>query len=429
MSKEQNVAKGLLQFIENSPSVFHVTDNIKSSLLQKGFKELKENADWNLEWGWGYFVIRNDSSVIAFRLPKEQAKGFHMVACHGDSPTFQIKENPEISVENKYIKINTEKYGGMIHSSWLDRPLSVAGRIAVKSAKGEVETKLVNVDKPLLVIPNIAIHMNGELNKGYEYNPQVDMLPLMGLGTKEKCEKLLLKEVAKSAKVKSEQILGQDLFLYVKEKGQIFGAQKEFILSPKLDDLQCVYTSLEAFGNSVSNNYINVLAVFDNEEVGSLTGQGADSTFLKDVLTRLKECMDWSQNIYCKMLADSFLISADNAHGVHPNHLQKADPTNRPYLGGGVVIKYHGGRKYTTDGVSGAKIKLLCEKAKIPYQIYTNRSDIRGGSTLGNICNAQVSLASADIGLPQLSMHSAMETATGSDTVAAIRLFSTFFEE
>ncbi len=429
MSKDTGVAEGLLQFIEQSPSAYHVVENIKNMLLEKGYVELSEKEAWTVKSSKGYFVIRNGSSIIAFRMPAKQAKGFHITASHSDSPTFKVKENAEMTVEEKYIKLNTERYGGMILSTWLDRPLSVAGRIVVKDAKGELKEKLVKVDKDLLVIPNVAIHMNREINSKFEYNAQTDMLPLMALGTREESKNLLLQEVAAAAGVKAEDILGHDLFLYVREKGRLVGAGGELVLSPKLDDLQCVYTSLLAFAETKPKKYVNVLAVFDNEEVGSGTAQGADSTLLQDVLLRIAEALELKHGAYCSMVAESFLISADNAHAVHPNHPEKADPTNRPYIGGGIVIKYHGSQKYTTDAVSAAKLKLLCEKVGVPYQTYTNRSDIAGGSTLGNISTAHVSLASVDIGLPQLAMHSAVETAGVQDTEAAIQLFKKLYEE
>ena len=429
MSKETEHVEGLLTFIRQSPSAYHVIENIKNTLLGKGFQELREADIWEIKPAKGYFVVRNDSSVIAFQMPKKESKGFHIVASHSDSPTFKVKENAQLAVEEKYIKLNVEKYGGMILSTWLDRPLSVAGRIVVKSAKGKPQVKLVNVDKDLLVIPNLAIHMNRDMNKGYEYNVQTDMLPLMALGNKVDSDNLLLKEVAVAAGVEAEDILGHDLFLYVREQGRVLGANGEFVLSPKLDDLQCVYASLQAFIETKPKAYVNVLAVFDNEEVGSGTAQGADSTFLQDVLSRIGEAMEWSHGDYCRRIAESYLVSADNAHAVHPNHPEKADPTNRPYLGGGIVIKYHGSQRYTTDAVSTAKMKLLCEKAKVPYQTYTNRSDMVGGSTLGNISTAHVSLSSVDIGLPQLSMHSAVETAGARDTVYAIKVLNTLYGE
>lgn len=415
----------LLEFIEKSPSSFHVVENISQRMEAEGFQLLAEKTQWKLEPGRAYYVKRNDSSLIAFRIPEEAWKGFHVIASHSDSPTFKVKENPEMNQENAYIKLNTEKYGGMIMSSWMDRPLSVAGRVVIEK-DGELVSCLVNVDRDLLVIPSLAIHMNREANKSVEYNPQVDMLPLFAGNEGKGLKSNLMDKVAKAAGVKAKDILGHDLFLYVREKGRIFGANKEFLLSPKLDDLQCVYASMEALCRAVPKEYVAVMAVFDNEEVGSGTRQGADSSFLQDVLWRICEGLGRGSAEYQNGLAESFILSADNAHGVHPNHPEKADPTNRPYLNGGPVIKYHGGQKYTTDGVTGAYVKSLCCKAQIPYQTYTNRSDVAGGSTLGNISTAHVSVATADIGLPQLAMHSAVETGGVRDLEYGMQLFEHF---
>lgn len=435
MKEYLKCTKGMLDFIEKSPSCFHVVDNITKSLEEQGFAGLAENKAWEVKPGGAYYVTRNASSVIAFRLPEEIGKsksyaGFHLVASHSDSPSFKVKEEPEITVEDKYIKLNTEKYGGMILSTWLDRPLSAAGRIAVWDMdKKEAVTKLVNIDRDLLVIPNMAIHMNRDMNKGVEYNPQCDMLPLYADSVESQGKGSLLKKAAKAAGVKAQDILGHDLFLYVRDKGRILGENGEFILSPRLDDLQCVYASVAAFLESRPEKYINVCAVFDNEEVGSGTKQGADSTFLEDTLFRITESLGMSKGEMLRMVAGSFLISADNAHAVHPNHPEKADPTNRPYLNGGIVIKYHGSQKYTTDAVSAAKMKSICERAGVPWQTFANRSDIVGGSTLGNLSTAHVSVSSVDIGLPQLAMHSAVETAGAHDTEYAVKALKLFWQE
>lgn len=425
MKEFRKSAKEMLDFIQKSPTCFHAVENIANMLAECGFQKLKENESWEIEAGGSYYVTRNDSSVIAFQIPAD-AKGFHIVASHSDSPSFKVKEAPETETET-YVKLNTEKYGGMILSTWLDRALSVAGRVVVRE-NGQVVTKLVNIDKDLLVIPNVAIHMNRDMNQGVAYNPQVDMLPLFMQNTEGK-KNLFLKRVAKAAGVKTEDILGHDLFLYARDKGKIIGGDEEFVLSPRLDDLQSAYASVKAVCESKPKEYINVCAVFDNEEVGSGTKQGADSTFLEDTLWRISEALGKTKSQYLQLVADSFLISADNAHAVHPNHPEKADPTNRPKLNGGVVIKFHGSQKYTTDAVSSARMKSLCEKAKVPYQTYANRSDILGGSTLGNISTSHVSVSSVDIGLPQLAMHSAVETAGVKDTEYAIRVMKEFYEE
>ncbi len=429
MEKMYQEAEDLLRFIKESPSTYHVIENIKKRLMEAGFEELCEKDAWNVSYGKSYFVIRNGSSVIAFRMPEADAKGFHIIASHSDSPTFKLKEKPEMAAEDKYVRINTEKYGGMILNTWLDRPLSVAGRVVVKNENDKPEVRLVNIDEDLMVIPNVAVHMNREINKGVELNPQVDMLPLMSLSAAKDAKGSFAKLVAENAGVSPEDILGQDLYLYVRDAGRLVGANKEFVLSPKLDDLQSVYASTEAFCKVLPKQYINVLAVFDNEEVGSGTMQGADSTLLEDVIKRVAESLNLSAGDYLRLVADSFLISADNAHAVHPNHPEKADPTNRPYIGGGLVIKFHGSQRYTTDAVSAAKMKLCCEKAQVPYQTYFNRSDIMGGSTLGNISTSHVSLSSVDVGMPQLAMHSAVETAGSSDTTYARKAFEVFYAE
>lgn len=426
----------MLDFIEKSPTCFHAVANIGKMLEKAGFQKLQETEEWRIRKGGRYYTERNDSSVIAFAIPAENVKGFHMAAAHSDSPCFKIKEKPELTVEEHYLRLNTEKYGGMILSTWLDRPLSVAGRLAVRGDRG-IESRLVNIDKDLCVIPNVAIHMNREMNKGVEYNPQVDMLPLFADATfaapetvDGQPEKITLQNLAaEAAGVDAETILGEDLFLYTRQQGGFLGAKGEFVLSPRLDDLQSAFALTKAFAESTPTEYINLCAVFDNEEVGSGTRQGADSTFLEDVLQRITEGLKESRSTYLRWVADSFLISADNAHAVHPNHPEKTDPTNRPYLNGGIVIKYHGSQKYTTDGISAAKMKDYCERAHVPYQTYANRSDIAGGSTLGNISTAHVSVSSVDIGLPQLAMHSAVETAGMMDTEYAVRALKVFWSE
>lgn len=433
MKEYQECAEEMLDFIEKSPTCFQAVANLKADLEEWGFRELKETEEWEVESGKRYYVTRNDSSLIAFRLPAAlysptcKVKGFHICAAHSDSPCFKVKESPEMSVEGAYVKLNTEKYGGMILSTWMDRCLSVAGRVAVMGKEG-VETRLVNLDEDLLVIPSVAIHLTRGGSESGELNPQGDMLPLFAdISRQEEKEDLLMKRVAEAAGVNREDILGHDLFLYVREKGRIIGDKGDFVLSPRLDDLQCVYAASRAFLESTPEEYINVCAVFDNEEVGSGTKQGADSTFLEDVLKRIsvESGMGWSG--YQRLIAGSFLISADNAHAVHPNHPEKSDPTNRPCLNGGIVIKFHGGQKYTTDAVSAARMRSICKEAQVPCQTYANRSDIPGGSTLGNISTAHVSVSSVDIGLPQLAMHSAVETAGVKDTKYAMEALKVFF--
>lgn len=424
-------AEACLHFIDESVSCFHVIENAGEMLREKGFCELKEKEEWKLKPGKGYFVTRNDSSLIAFFLPQGKVKGFHIAASHSDSPSFKVKTGTQIPVENSYRKVNVEPYGGMIYATWLDRCLSAAGRVVFEK-NGKLKSKTVNIDEDLLVIPNVAIHMNREMNKNLSYNPQVDLLPLMSAeredGKQEQGD-VLLKKAALAAGIREEQILGQDLFLYVREKGKLAGAKKELMVSPRLDDLMCVYASLKAFLTTEPGEYISVCAVFDNEEVGSHTRQGAASTFLKDTMERIGEAIGKAGGDYLRLLADSFMISADNAHALHPNHPEKADLNHRPVLNGGIVIKHHGGQKYTTDAWSEAVMKALCKEAEVPYQDYHNRSDIAGGSTLGNISAGQVSIPAVDVGLAQLAMHSAVETAGSRDVEYLIKALRKFFEK
>ncbi|MDD5878898.1 MAG: M18 family aminopeptidase [Clostridiales bacterium] len=413
----------LFQFIENSPSCFHAIETIRKKLNAEGFIELVEGRSWQIEKGKKYYATRNLSSIIAFKIPENDFKNFHIVASHSDSPTFKIKENAEIEVNNKYVKLNTEKYGGMICSTWFDRPLSIAGRILVKEGN-LVKTHLVNIDKDLVIIPNLAIHMNRAVNDGYKYNAQIDMLPLYGDNTSKGS---LMKTVAQSVGVEEDSILGTDLFLYNRMRGTKIGANSEYISSPRLDDLECAYASLSAFLSETNSNSASVYCVFDNEEVGSGTKQGADSTLLYDVLRRINMCLGNSEEDYYKLIASSFMVSADNAHALHPNYSDKSDPTNKVYINDGIVIKYNANQKYTTDAVSASIFKSICDSVNVPYQTFTNRSDILGGSTLGNISNAHVSLNTIDIGLAQLAMHSTYETAGAKDVTYLIEALKAFY--
>lgn len=420
----ETINQELLEFLNHSPTSFHAVANMGAMLEQEGFVRLSEGRPWELEAGKGYYVTRNDSALIAFQVPKRDFAGFQVMASHSDSPALKIKANAEILVEQKYVKLNVEKYGGMLCAPWLDRPLSVAGRVVVRRPGG-IAARLVQVDRDLLIIPNLAIHMNRKANEGYEFNVQKDMLPLFGgIGAKDG----FLQLIAGEAGVEEEDILDMDLFLYNRMKGTVLGLDGEFIAAPRLDDLQCAFASLKGFLSARPKESVAVHCVLDNEEVGSGTRQGAASTFLRDVLHRVNGGMGRDEEEYLMALASSFMVSADNAHSIHPNQQDKADPTNRPYMNGGIVIKYSANQKYTTDAVSGAVFKSLCQKAGVPYQTFVNRSDMLGGSTLGNICTSQVALNMVDVGLPQLAMHSCYETAGSKDTAylakAARELFS-----
>lgn len=421
-SISQNDLQPLFTFIDNSPTAYHAVANLAQMLDGEGFMLLEEKNRWDIRLGGKYYVNRNGSSIIAFTIPEKMPRGFHMVAAHSDSPCFKLKEAAQIVVDDLYLKLNVEKYGGMILSTWLDRPLSIAGRLVFRSEQG-IESRLVNLDKDVAVIPNVAIHMNRDMNKGIEYNPQTDMEPIIGEAN---AKGVWMKKLAEQAKIEDSEILGADLFLYNREKCRIIGIDDAFIAGPRLDDLECAFAGMMALTKEAPKEYINVCAVYDNEEVGSGTKQGADSTFLKDVLERIGEKLGIGAEDYRCMLADSFLISADNAHAIHPNHPEKADAVNRPVLNKGIVIKYHGSQRYATDAISAAMMKDICLRAEVLYQAYANRSDIAGGSTLGNISTAQVSVNTVDIGLAQLAMHSAFETAGAEDIgylIKALRIF------
>lgn len=422
---DYTVSKELAQFLEGSPSCFHAVENMKKPLLNENFVELQENQKWHIQPGGRYFVTRNGSSLIAFTIPQHGFKGMRIMASHGDSPTFKIKENPELETDGHYIRLNVERYGGMLCAPWFDRPLSVAGRVIIKDpSSGSFISKLVNIDRDLVLIPNLAIHMNREANNGYKYNAQKDMLPLYGdLAAKG----TFMQTIAEAAGAAESDILGHDLFLYNREKASIWGASGEFISCGRLDDLQCAFASLKGFLTGDRQEYMAVHCVLDNEEVGSVTKQGAASTFLYDTLTRVHDCLGLTREDYLIHLADSLMISADNAHAVHPNHTEKADPSNRPYINEGIVIKFNANQKYCTDGVSSAIFRDICRTADVPVQTFVNRSDMAGGSTLGNISNTQVALHTVDIGLPQLAMHSPYETAGVKDTEYLIRAAREFF--
>lgn len=400
-----NFANELIGFLDRSPASFIAVNNLKKMLSANGFSELREAESQEIEAGGKYFVTRNGSSLIAFKTP-ENPKAFAVVAAHSDSPGFKIKPNAEIRVEDRYVKLNVEQYGGPIISTWFDRPLSVAGRAAVKTDEG-IETRLVNIDRDLLVIPSLAIHMNRDGCEG-GFNVQNDLLPIFSGGAEGKS---FIETVADSIGVSADNVVGTDLFLYTRSEGRIWGRDNEFFSSQRIDDLQCAYTAAKALIDSKDSESVQMCCVFDNEEVGSGTKQGAKSTFMRDVMLRICKALGMDESGMLRMLASSFMLSADNGHAVHPNYTDKACPTNRPYLNGGVLIKYDARQKYTTDGVSEGVFIKICEDAGIPYQRYANRSDIPSGSTLGNLSAEQVSINTVDIGTAQLAMHSAYETA------------------
>ncbi|MDE7183364.1 MAG: M18 family aminopeptidase [Lachnospiraceae bacterium] len=421
----------LMAFLDSSVTSYHAVETIQNTLIQEGFTALSEKKIWTLDQGGSYFVMRNDSSVIVFRLPDcevHQIKGFHVYAAHSDSPALKIKENPELDREGVYVSINTELYGNMILSTWFDRPLTIAGRVCVEEA-GEIVTKTVRLKDNLCMIPSLAIHMNRNINKGVAYSPQSDMLPLLTMmdpARRGSTAKGVLRALLADA-LGTQEILSYDLYVANCEKAVLAGVEGEFLMTPRYDDLACVFAGLKGILGGKPSQYIDVLAVFDNEEVGSLTRQGAGSTFFRDTLENIADGLGVDSRSFRTWTADSMMLSADNGHACHPNQGGKADLTNRPYLNGGVVLKYHGGQQYATDACSAAYVRKLCRENEISLQTYANHSDIPGGRTLGNLAMAQVSMAAADIGLPQLAMHSAYETGGKKDIAALIRLAALFF--
>ena len=422
----REITEEMLEFIKGNPTAFHTVDSIKKELESQGFEGLLESRDWNLEPGRGYYVCRGGSSIIAFKLGKKPDNySFNIAAVHTDSPAFKLKEKPLIRMGKEYTKLNTEGYGGMLCSTWFDRPLSIAGRVLVKNEDGAIVTRLLNIDRDLLLIPSVAIHMNRDANEGMKYNKQVDLLPLFGTDMEEDA---LVKLIAETLGTDKENIIGSDLYLYIRDKASVWGYNDEFVSSERLDDEQCVYAAMKAFLEGGNEQSVSVLACFDNEEVGSGTKQGAASTFLSDALRRINMGMGKTETDYMKALASSFMLSADNAHAVHPNHPEYTDAENNVYMNKGVVVKSHAGQKYTSDGLSIAVVKELASKANVPLQYFANRSDKIGGSTLGNIAMSQVSVNCVDIGLPQLAMHSGYETAGVKDTLYMINLMKQFYD-
>jgi aspartyl aminopeptidase len=405
----------LKNFLDGAVSTYHAIAALGEELKKAGYAPISEADNWNLVPGGKYFLTRNGTALMAFRVPEKTPKGFLLTASHSDRPGFKVKENPEL--KSAYIRLAVERYGGMLMSTWLDRPLSVAGRVLVETEDG-VEVKLVNIDRDLLLIPNVAIHMNRQANDGYKWNPASDMIPLFG--GKDAAGKFaaLLEESA------GGKVLGHDLSLYVRQKGTIWGMEDEFISSAALDDLACAWCCTQAFLNAGESENMPLLCVFDNEEVGSSSLQGADSNLLQAMMERI--CKALNLDLYT-MLAQSYMLSADNAHAIHPNHPEFADPNNAPVVNQGVVLKFNANQRYCTDGVSAAIFRKVCAKAEVPVQTYCNRADMAGGSTLGNISLTHVSVPSADIGLPQLAMHSCFETAGCKDVAYMIDALTAFY--
>lgn len=428
---EKELALDLIDFLYTSPTAYHSVKTVKERLDSNGFSEVKESDKWNLQKDGKYYVIKNDSALIAFTVGNGELEedGFKLIGAHTDSPGFRIKANPEMVAEGKYLKLNTEVYGGPLLYTWFDRPLGIAGKVSLKGKSPlKPEVKLVNINKPLLIIPSVAIHMNRSVNEGFAVNKQKDTLPLLAL-INEKFEKnnYLVNAIAKELNVDAESILGFDLGLYEIEKGSLTGINEEFISAGRLDDMWMVYAGIKALIDSKSNKSTKVMVCMDNEEIGSLTPQGANSALLLNILERIALALGKDREELHRALANSIMISADLAHAVHPNAEEKHDPTNRPVLGNGPVLKTAASGSYSTDSYNAAIFEGLCSAANVPYQKFFNRSDVRGGTTIGPITSSLLTIPVMDMGAPLLSMHSIRELATVIDNVYSVKLFTEFF--
>ena len=421
---KKELAQNMLHFIDHAPTAYHAVAQLEERLHEQGFTKLTEYDRWSLQRGGKYYVTRNGSSLIAFVIPcGDSVTDYRVVSAHTDSPSFKLKDRFERSSDN-YCKLNVERYGGMICSSWLDRPLSIAGRVLLADEQG-IKMHLVNFDRPMAIIPNVAIHMDRSANDGKSYNAQVDMLPIIGVATDNGGFK---KQLADEIGVEETQILSHDLYLYPCDKGYVWGAEDEMITSSRLDDLMCVYGALEAFETlDVDGSHVSVLAAFDNEEVGSQTLQGAASSLFEDTISRIEYFLGNDDQDRQTRLSRSLMLSADNAHAVHPNHPEFADAQNKPVIGGGVVLKFNAQQRYATDGIGAALLRRIAQQKELTLQPYANRSDMPGGSTLGNIASTRVPIRTIDIGLPQLAMHSAMETAGTADLCDYVALCQAFY--
>ncbi len=416
------VTSALLDFIRRSPTAFQAVCEVQTMLEEQGFIRIDEHDPIKLKPGSAYYLTRGGSALIAFKLPEQQPGGFLVTASHSDSPAFKLKLNYELE-SGGLLKLDTERYGGMILSTWLDRPLSIAGRAVIRK-NGSITTAPFDLDRDLAIIPNTAIHLNRTINEGYRYDPARDLFPLIGeVGDKGKLRAM----IAETVGCEEKDLLSFDAYLYNRTQGTMLGPDGEFFASPRIDDLQCAYATLSGFLQANSPTHAMLYCLFDNEETGSTSRQGAASTFLKDVLTMIADSLSLSSVELNRLIASSMMLSADNGHALHPNRPELSDPINAPRLNGGVVIKFNANQKYTTDALSAALFSEICARAGVPVQTYANRSDLPGGSTLGNISTTQVAMPSVDIGLAQLAMHSAYETAGSADTRYMIRAVKEFY--
>lgn len=431
MKKVHKLSEELIDFIHNSASPFHAVDTMAGQLEKAGFKALNLSDEWRLTKGGKYYLSRNGSALFAFIIGsgEPEVEGFKILAAHSDSPTFRIKPDPEIDSDNHFVRLNTEVYGGPILMTWLDRPLSIAGRVSLRSNQPLwPDNRLVNFNRPLLIIPSLAIHLNRTVNEGIELNRQKEMLPILGLAKGKNVGHGMLKRMlAKELGVADEDILDYDLSLNEYNRGCIMGYENEFISAPKLDNLAMAHAALKGLLGSKPGKSTQMVAIFDNEEVGSLTKQGADSPLLRNLFERILLQLGLSGEKIQRTIYQSFMISADMAHSVHPSHTEKYDPVLHPLINRGPVIKITANQKYTSDADSIAVFVQICEKAGVPYQKFVNHSDIAGGSTLGNISSGHLDIRTVDVGNPMLAMHSVRELAGVDDHDYIIKAFSTFF--
>lgn len=414
----ENMINSLIDFLQNTPTAYHASENVKELLLSRGFHELKETEDWDIQAGGKYFVLRGGSAVIAFTVGDMDEFAYKIAASHTDSPALKLKENP-LSKSGPYALLNMEKYGGGIWYSFFDRPLKLAGRVVKKEGAALKEE---NVLSPFtLTIPSVAIHQNRNANEGFSVNAQVDLQPLIGLSGEDLTNESLVEKIA------GENVLAYDLFLVNADMPYTFGVNDEFLASPRIDNLANVLASIEALTSGGERSGISVAACLDNEEIGSRSPQGADSDFLENTLRRIAYALRFDDNEYYKALASSFLLSVDNAHAVHPNHPEKSDTTNKVVLGKGVVIKSHANKAYITDATSAAIVKTIFDNADVAYQTFFNRSDVASGSTLGSIAQSHTGIPGADIGIAQLAMHSTCECFAKADYLSMIEGISAFY--
>ena len=435
---KNDATQSLMKFVDASPSMYHAIANLAKMLRDCGFEEVKLQDEFSLKKGGSYFTTNNGSAIIAWKVGTSIKNGFRIIGSHSDSPTFKIKPSPEICVKRHFIKLNTECYGGAIVSTWFDRPLSVAGRLTLKGKDVlHPEVRLVNIDKNLLIIPNLAIHMNREINDGYAFNKQKDTLPLFAIATGEEVENKqnFISLLAEEMKVKKDDILAYDLYLYDREAGAFVGKHDEFFSLPKIDNLGMAYPSIRALIASKNEEFTQVSCVFDNEEIGSSTAAGAGSPFLSDTLKRIVIAASDIEGLktnpfemFQEVIASSFLISADQAHGLHPNYEEKNDITNFPLMNCGPVVKMSASMSYMSDAVSAGIFKDLCKSAGVPCQTFVNRSDMRGGSTIGPITMGNLNIRCVDIGNPILAMHSVRELGGTLDQEYIEKVFAQFYK-